>query len=1309
MAYLTKRFKKMVRRNGEMLKRDSSSKPKNYDLCHKCGKPVHFIKDCPLLKQEFSKNNPEKAAKRNLALVEWGDSSSESENETDAGDNSMMAVEGEENEYDSNFVLMAYSDDDEDDDSKEVNFSDVQRNLKSYSPKKLMPLASVLIDAYHSLVEDRDSLTLQIGEAEQTRDDLVVVVIDHKETIENFKEERNNLLVVIADLRETIERSETISKPGNSGKGKEIASEEHIRLENELKAVRTRMCVETEKNKHLQTDLERGIGFQREKTPYNPHSKCVIVSNNWLCTHCENNRHFKENCQARVQSVQKNKVFAKKGTVKRSDQQWFMDSGCSKHMTGNTMDFISLKVVQGGSVSFENGKNGYILGVRKVGKLLTHSIENVYYVNGLKYSLLSVPQICDKGNKVEFLSKICTVTDLVTGKLILVAKRYKNIYVADFKTKDETFEVFVAFVKKIQVKMESRVACIRSDYGTKFDNAKFDEFCNENGITHNFSALELLNKMECIIRSLLNKTPYELLNGRKPKLTHLRTFGCKCYVLNNGKDRLGKFDAKSDEGIFLRYSSQSKAYKIYNKWTQSIEESVHGIFDESYPFCEKNAEEDQDGEPLLVHSEVIDMANGNADMMSQVKELSEDNTISSSMEAGTSITTTKAEDRVVDVVQGTPLAPERRTQENQSNVPTLSLNEPHTSNWRHKSSYPLDNIITPLDSGLQTSSKARNSLAFSAFLSQIEPKNIKEALKDADWITAMQDELHQYERNNVWHLVPRPSDRTIIGTSLFQMDVKSAFMNGLLKEEVYVKQPPGFECHEHPEYVFKLDKALELLKRFDIEASKVINTPIATATRLDMNETRIPVNQTMYRGIIGSLLYLTASRPDIIFSVGLCASFNLIGYADADYAGYLVDRKSTSGMAHLLGACLISWGTRKQNSVALSIAEAKYVAAASCCAQLLWIKQQLENFRAPEMRSSDEEDLDNLDLDTLQAKVAYDSALQTSKKGSKKQRMKLVKDGVPVSDKVIPVVEVEEEKPNEPGSLVRQSQKKKQHASVEKEPDSVKRIRSEVSLDSERPRYQKVLLGRTFNPTISEMADSPKAYADKVQSFFASLFPVETTHICALVNRVDIVFDVKLLGEILKVSTVGVTGVKDVYQFNFINAVVKENTNQKRDQIHKKALLPVYQLLFELVNKVLLPRAERRSVTSKSDLFLMEQLDNFTLVSLPAIMIERMQKKRMGVGSTSTVSQLINAQNSAAEEIRRLKARNAILEGQQTQGVLASNDEVAHLIKENVDLRAQVENLEAELLNEQKSANARIDLVLQTLAATSKPSTPSAP
>ncbi|XP_070029673.1 uncharacterized protein [Nicotiana sylvestris] len=227
----------------------------------------------------------------------------------------------------------------------------------------------------------------------------------------------------------------------NKDKKKEIVSKEHTVLENELKAVRTSMCVETEKNKHLLTDMERvkndlekflkwscssetitamytnngvnrqGMESQREKTPYNPHSKYVL----FLIT-------------GFVPTVGTMITSKKIGIVKGSSQQWFMDRGYSKHMTGNTMEFLSLKALQGGSVSFGNGKKGTFLELEKSGSHLLIQLENVYYVNSLKYSLLSVSQICDKGNKVEFLSKICTVTDLVTGKVILVAKRYKNIY-----------------------------------------------------------------------------------------------------------------------------------------------------------------------------------------------------------------------------------------------------------------------------------------------------------------------------------------------------------------------------------------------------------------------------------------------------------------------------------------------------------------------------------------------------------------------------------------------------------------------------------------------------------------------------------------------------------------------------------------------------------------------------------------------------------------------------------------------------------------------------------------------------------------
>ena len=95
------------------------------------------------------------------------------------------------------------------------------------------------------------------------------------------------------------------------------------------------------------------------------------------------------------------------------------------------------------------------------------------------------------------------------------------------------------------------------------------------------TACHVLNRV--IIILILDKTPYELLKGQKLNLSHLRVFGCKCFVLNNGKDKLGKFDTKADDGIFLGYSSNSKAYRVFNKQTLKVKEFIHVAFDETPP------------------------------------------------------------------------------------------------------------------------------------------------------------------------------------------------------------------------------------------------------------------------------------------------------------------------------------------------------------------------------------------------------------------------------------------------------------------------------------------------------------------------------------------------------------------------------------------------------------------------------------------------------------------------------------------------------------------------------------------------------
>ncbi|XP_066323441.1 secreted RxLR effector protein 161-like [Miscanthus floridulus] len=161
--------------------------------------------------------------------------------------------------------------------------------------------------------------------------------------------------------------------------------------------------------------------------------------------------------------------------------------------------------------------------------------------------------------------------------------------------------------------------------------------------------------------------------------------------------------------------------------------------------------------------------------------------------------------------------------------------------------------------------------------------------------------------------------------------------------------------------------------------AKPIKTPTSTNGHLSLDKDGKAIDQKVYHSMIGTLLYLCASRPDIILSVCMCArfqanpkechlmaikrilrylvhtpnfglwypkgsNFNLLGYLDFDYAGCKVERKSTSWTCQFLGRSLVSWSSKKQNSVALSITKAEYVAAGACCAQLLWMKQTLNNY-----------------------------------------------------------------------------------------------------------------------------------------------------------------------------------------------------------------------------------------------------------------------------------------------------------------------------------------------------------------------------
>jgi hypothetical protein len=191
----------------------------------------------------------------------------------------------------------------------------------------------------------------------------------------------------------------------------------------------------------------------------------------------------------------------------------------------------------------------------------------------------------------------------------------------------------------------------------------------------------------------------------------------------------------------------------------------------------------------------------------------------------------------------------------------------------------------------------------------------------------------------------------------------------------------GFQVKQLKEgtFISQMKYTQDLLKRFGMKDTKPTKTPKGTDGHLHLDKGGKSVDQKAYRSMIGSLLYLCASKPDIMLSVCICArfqcdpkkchlvavkriliylvqthwfriwypkgsTFDLIGYLDSDYVGCKVDRKSTSGACQFLGRSLMSWSSEKQTFVALSTAKAEYVVSGQCCVQLLWMRQTLRDF-----------------------------------------------------------------------------------------------------------------------------------------------------------------------------------------------------------------------------------------------------------------------------------------------------------------------------------------------------------------------------
>nr|GEV33437.1 retrovirus-related Pol polyprotein from transposon TNT 1-94 [Tanacetum cinerariifolium] len=707
-------------------------------------------------------------------------------------------------------------------------------------------------------------------------------------------------------------------------------------------------AIESASENFIENHIDSQKDYDKSKVNHNDSEEKEHLVDKLCDSFDENNLFIFDDESVRISPVSK-MPFRKKPRDSMNIVQiylWIIDSACSKHMTGNRA-------------------------------LLTNFVE-------------------------KFLSTVRFGNNDFT---VIIGKRYVLVVVDDYSrytwvfflhSKDEASEVIISFIKKTKVNLQLQVQRTRTDNGTEFKNKTLAKFFDEVGITQQFSAARMTQQngvterrnqtlveaartmltfanlplflwaeaiaTTCFIqnRSIIHKhfdkTPYELMNKRKPNIQFFYVFGCKCYLLNDYED-VEKLKEKGDVRVFVGYSKESVAFRIYNKQTRKIHESVN-----------------------IMKSSTSNVKTSNIEIPSNEEEVFHESSESFQEESSSSSLNDDVQQSSQEV--GVP----------SSNTQSIS-----------------NNMVPNVDEA---------STSHNLFNKHFEDACFDATLRDADWVSAIQVELDQFERLKVCRLVPRPEGKTIIKTkwifknkkdesslvirnkarlvavgyfqqeginydemfapvarieairlflayaahkdfTVFQMDVKTAFLNGILKEEVYVGQPPGFVSKQYPDHVYALDKALYGLKQapqawYDVLLQFLIDsvpTPMVEQVKLKLDLVRKPVDHTDYRSMIGSLMYVTSSRPDIMFATCMCAryqanlnehhlsavkrifhylkatinldlwypkdsGFDLTAYSDADHTGCHLDRKT----------------------------ESEYVTVFSCSAQVLWMRTQLMDY-----------------------------------------------------------------------------------------------------------------------------------------------------------------------------------------------------------------------------------------------------------------------------------------------------------------------------------------------------------------------------
>nr|GEW92308.1 retrovirus-related Pol polyprotein from transposon TNT 1-94 [Tanacetum cinerariifolium] len=575
----------------------------------------------------------------------------------------------------------------------------------------------------------------------------------------------------------------------------------------------------------------------------------------------------------------------------------------------------------------------------------------------------------------------------VNGKkyiLVIVDDYSRFTWVKCLRSKDEALDFIIKFLKMIQVRLKVpvRQAVATTCY------------------TQNRSIVQLRH----------GKTPYELLHNKLPDLSFFHIFGALCYPTNDSEN-LGKLQPKADIGIFIGYALPKKAFRIYNRRTRRIVETIHFttraktyFFNTICTTIEKRL--DLLFQPLF--DELLTPPPSVDSLAPKVIAPIADVIPSEQAESTGSPSLT-----TVDQDAPSP-SKSQTTPKTQSPVIPQDIEEDiHDIEVSHMGNDLLFGMPIPEVASDQSSS------------TEVVPRPDKVMVITLKWIYKVKiDELGGILKNKA-RLVARgyrqeegidfeesfasvarlEAIRIFLAYAahknmvVYQMDVKTAFLNGNLREEVYVSQPDGFVDTDNPNHVYKLKKSLyglkqaphvwydmlssfsdiprllqrlrlqisqshrgifinqskyslESLKKYGFESCDLVDTPMVEKSKLNEDKEGKAIDSSHYCGSAYQKAH-TCGKKIFRYLRGTVnqglwypkdSSVALTSFADADHAGCQDTRRSTSGSLQFLGERLISWSSERQKSAAISSTEAEYIALSGCCAQILWMRSQLTDY-----------------------------------------------------------------------------------------------------------------------------------------------------------------------------------------------------------------------------------------------------------------------------------------------------------------------------------------------------------------------------